>query len=87
MTLRPLILERLLDSKSCQDQEKVVSKSIQKSGRVSIRIFIDLGSILEAYGDYVPAIGIVHALPFLAHAFSSSFLAVLAPSWPLLGSI
>ena len=50
VTLGPLILEWFLNSKSCQDQEKVVSKSIQKSGRFSIRFFIDLGSIWEPTG-------------------------------------
>ena len=71
VTLRPLILERFLDSKSCQDQEKVVSKSIQKSGRFSIRFFIDLGSIWEPTGH-----------PKIAY-FSSNFAlgVALGPSW------
>ena len=34
-----------------------------------------MGSILEVSGDYVPAIGFVHARPFLAHAFSYDLLA------------
>ena len=50
VTLRPLILERFLGAKSTQDREKVVSKSLQKSSRFSIRFFIDLGSILDPMG-------------------------------------
>ena len=71
VTLRPLILERFLDSKSCQDQEKVVSKSIQKSGRFSIRFFIDLGSIWEPTGH-----------PKIEYVSSNFALGVaLGPSW------
>ena len=71
VTLRPLILERFLDSKSCQDQEKVVSKSIQKSSWFSIRFFIDLGSIWEPMGH-----------PKIVY-FSSNFALGVAhgPSW------
>ena len=71
VTLRPRILERFLDSKSCQDQEKVVSKSIQKSGRFSIRFFIDLSSIWEPTGH------------LKINYFSSIFAlgVALGPSW------
>ena len=60
-----------LDSKSCQDQEKVPLKSLQKSGRFSIRFFIDLGSILEPTGH-----------PKIVY-FSSNFAlgVALGPSW------
>ena len=50
VALKPLILQRCLDPKSTQDREKVVSKSLQKSSRFSIRLFIDFGSILRGPG-------------------------------------
>ena len=50
VTLRPFILERFLDSKSTQDPEKELSKSLQKSRRFLIRFFIDFGSILDPTG-------------------------------------
>ena len=42
---------------------------------------------MRVSGHYILAIGFFHARPFLAHAFSYDLLAVLAASWPLLGSI
>ena len=53
VTLRPLILER--DSKSIQDPEKVLSKSLQKLSRCLIRCFRDFGSMLDPAGH--PKIG------------------------------
>ena len=48
--LRPLIMEKFFDSKPCQYREKLVSKSLQKSGRFLIRFFIDFGFILDPTG-------------------------------------
>ena len=50
-TLRDLILKRLLERKSSQDREKVVSKSLQKSTRFFIGFFTALGSILDPTSD------------------------------------
>ena len=71
VTLRPLILERFLDSKSNQHREKVLSESLQKSSRFLIRFFVDFGSILDPTGH-----------PEIEY-FSSKFAlgVALGPSW------
>ena len=71
MSLRPLILERFLDPKSTQDREKMLSKSLHKSGRFLISFLFDVGSILDPLGH----LKIVHVSLIFAPG------ATLGPSW------
>ena len=67
--LRPLIWERFLEPKSIQYQEKVPSKSLQKSSQFFIWFLIDFGSIFDPTGH--PKIDFFHQflllVPLLGH--------------------